>query len=320
MFDSVTWLITRKCEINCKCCNFRDSKIKEASTDEKLKAVRVLKGWDNPALFTCLLGGDVLCIKDLKDFLWRMNLTPALKYAFQTSASNYKRMEMVIRSIPNLSISVDPADFTDYDRCLRSYKGIFWAGYSRGVGSVQVDLHATMTLDRNNVRFAPAVVRLLSDLKIWSELTLVHWKKDNFDLVPSRRDALGFLPGDKNLLQEVSEELIEMKQEGYLVHSSERFLRDWSVHGVELDWKCDAPVNCVIDSDLSMRMCLHVPGGRVRKWSILDLADKQESWPNFLKDWQADQDEYCPKCFWDCQYELIRGNREFNDNWFSHKG
>jgi len=116
----------------------------------------------------------------------------------------------------------------------------------------------------------------------------------------------------------VAKELILMKRAGVKIHSTEKFLEKLVVHGPGLDWKCPKPVNAVIDADLSMRACLHLPGQRVRRWDAFTLIG-EETWKSFLEDWSADQQDLCPCCYWDCQYEVAEGDQDEVDAWFSHK-
>ena len=310
MFTNVTWLVTNKCGNKCKYCKFVGRR-KEAIADDKGKALSVLSNWPGASeRFIVLLGGDILWMDSLVPFVVDMNYRN-LPYGFQTSATDYDKMLEVLPFLRNLSISVDGV-VSDPDRVKKMMYGIFWAGRALDKG---IDVHATITVDPTNLLQVPGIVQILSSCGIWSEITFVHWKKSTFDLVPDRKAALQGLFYPEKDLKSVSKKLLLMKENGVLVHSSKKFLESWH-HVHELDWECTEPVSCVIDTDLSMRLCLHLPGRKVRKWSIFDLAEPS-SWSRFLKDWNSDATEFCMGCFWDCQFENSMADPR---EWFFHKG
>jgi len=324
MFETITWLVTNSCGMKCAYCNFRNRPIQEASIVAKKKVLQMMKMWPNSATrFICLLGGDIIYMNKNIDFVKSIN-DLGLIYGYQSSCADAKSMQEVLPLIRNLSISVDPMS-DDWSRYAKGMNGIFWAGRYSGLNKNN-DIHATITVDRENIKYVPRTVKILSDLGIWTEITAVHWKKGLFDLVPEKSISKGFDHNDIPMIQDIMGNLIEMKEKGgYKIHSSSKFLSLWEKHAVNLDWKCSQPSNCVVDADLSMRLCLHCPGKRVRKWSVLDLYHA-EKWSEFLEDWKKDQEECCPKCFWDCQLEI---DPTFNDSeniteatndWFSHKG
>ncbi len=321
MFETITWIVTNNCNLNCKYCNFAHRELEEATLEDKLKTLHLLKDWpESDKRFICLLGGDIIDMPGVNKFLIKLN-NLQFEYGFQTSASNYETMKYLTNhnQIKNLSISVDPIDMTDYSRSVKAFNGLYWAGYLKALNP-GIDIHATITVDRLNIEYVPRTVRILSGLGIWTEITAVHWAKNHFDLVPPKSISNGFMDSkeDRDKIDRMTTSLIEMKHSGYLIHTTEDILKHWKDYATNLNWKCNSPVNAVIDADLSMRLCLHVPGNRVRQWSVLDLLT-EEDWQAFLKDWKSDQEELCPKCFWDCQYEVMNQNMDEVHCWFNHK-
>jgi len=318
MFETITWLVTNKCGLKCQYCNFVGRPINEVGIDDKIKALEIFKSWpESEKRFICLLGGDIIYMDDIEKFANALNES-GLPYGFQTSCADYDTMYKIINkyNLKNLSISVDPFDMSDYSRTVKAINGLYWSGYAKAKDD-NIDVHATLTLDRDNIKNAPKTVKLLSKLGIWSEITSVHWHKTYFDLVPDKEITKGFRPEDRELLQDITNELIQMKKDGYRIHSTIDFLKTWKDYAVDLDWRCENPVNAMVDADLSMRSCLHLPGKRVRKWSLLDLT--HDKWNDFLEDWKMDQAEMCPNCFWDCQLEVEGQTMDEVQKWFDHE-
>lgn len=317
MFETITWLVTNRCALGCKYCNFKDRKVREASVEDKIEALKVFKEWkDSDKRFICLLGGDIACMEGQDKFLNELNSLD-LSYGYQTSGIIMNNMRQVLPYLKNLSISVDPVSEKDWSRFAKALLGIYWAGRLQGIRP-EADIHATITVDRENVRYVPMTAKILSQMGIWVEITMVHWKKSGFDLVPEKKVAKGFEKGDVPLLKSMVQDLLGLKRMHAKIHSTESFLKVIPKYAVDLDWKCPKPVNCVVDVDLSMRCCLHLPGKRVRRWKIFDLKTP-ESWYKFYQDWMKDQSELCPGCFWDCQLEVAGdANQEEVDKWFQH--
>ena len=317
-FQTITWIVTNECKFGCHYCKFANRDVAEASLEAKLGALDVMASWpDADKRFICLLGGDILFMPGVVDFVKKLNGL-GLPYGFQTSASDYELMEKVAPWLRNFSISVDPVPHGDMSRWKKGLWGIYWAGRLREQNQ-SIDVHATITVDRHNYRFVPDTVKMLSDMGIWVEITLVHWHKLRFDFVPAKVVVGGFEPDDVPGLLWMVDMLCDMKSKGAKVHSSVEFLSMIPKYAVELDWKCPKPVNLVLDVDLSVRECLHLPGKRVREYSVFDLKSGQ-GWEKFMGDWKKDQDELCPKCLWDCQYEAAVGSQDKVDGWFSHRG
>lgn len=316
MFEYITWLVTNRCGLGCKYCNWMAKRPKEATLEQKMQAVAIMSKWKKAQdRFCCLLGGDLLWMNGVQEFIQQCNAYH-IPYGFCSSCCDFKLMQTVSPFLKNISISCDPAPFDDFFRWKKSYAGAYWIGKLKQLNPA-IDAHATVTVDRANYKYLAQLIEVNTDLGIWTEVTMIHWHKSNFDLVPERSAVDSFTMVDKDELTLLAQKLCKMKNDGYLIHSSHSFLASIPQHAIELDWQCDRPCNLVLDSDLSCRLCLHVPGNRVRKWKIFDLADEHR-WQEFLEDWHKDQTELCPKCFWDCQFEGINASNAAT--WIEHKG
>lgn len=319
MFEAITWLVTNRCQLRCTNCSFAGREISESGIEALVHAVRVFASWPgNEKRFVCLLGGDIGTLPHPLTFLEALNFH-GLPYGWQTNCYPPANVRALIPHLKNLSLSIDSV-VIDHSNLTRMVNGLFSAGYARAINPA-IDIHATITIDASNLEHVHRTAHLLSDLGIWVELTFAHWRKPGFDLVPAR-DSSALSLEHAPLIRELSTKLLRLKRAGGLIHSSEEFLHAWSDPKLPIDlgWKCSGPANLVLDSDLSVRCCLHLPGKRVRTWTVWDLADT-DRWPAFLADWMADQEELCPRCFWDCQFEALnQQHKNGNPDWFAHQG
>jgi len=70
MFETITWLVTNQCGMGCQYCNFAHRKVEEASIEDKISVLNVIKQWpDSDKRFICLLGGDLLYMDGVVRFV-----------------------------------------------------------------------------------------------------------------------------------------------------------------------------------------------------------------------------------------------------------
>jgi len=128
-------------------------------------------------------------------------------------------------------------------------------------GKEMRDAEGCMTITRRNVEVIPELIKVMSEKRIWWHGDIVHWNRgQDYSKVETELDLDGLTfktPEDIAVLQRVIEEIISMKDGGYLIHPGKESLKAMVSMGPKLEWQCcqgssgfigmvTVDVNCVI--------------------------------------------------------------------------
>src|SRR5579872_2715842 len=104
------------------------------------------------------------------------------------------------------------------------------------------DIEGCQTITLKNVKAIPELVRVLTDKGCWWHGDIVHWNRGQpYSKVEPLLDLKGLVfetDEDIALLRSVIEELIRMKDQGFLIHPSKVTLQDVINFGPKLTWQC----------------------------------------------------------------------------------
>lgn len=300
-----TILITRKCNMRCSYCRVRKEKPKnELSTKQWLKVFDILKKLK--VGFNVILGGEPTMLNDGLCKIVRYCNKNQIPYAVSTNSvvSRILRDKLLNSRIKNWSISFDTVDtrdtVIDTDVFVKSSVGFQNLLYMKNAGVP--DLHATITVTKKNLHEVPGMVSFLSKMGVWAEITAIHFSKGKgYDLFPKKEEIkeLCFTKDDQKHINTIIEVLKRMKKdEKYMIHNDIEYFDAFKKYAIDLDWKCSKLFSLCIDSDGTMRTCLHYNGKHCKKFSIFDLED-EEKLKEFEKAWKKDR-LTCKNCFWDC--------------------
>jgi len=299
---SLTILPTRKCNLNCSYCNIHDQHFpNELSWDQWVVYLKKLTKQIPSICFTVMLGGDVTTWGD--DLVKFVGATAGMPLGFTSNGllltEDYLK-ELKKNGLDSVSVSLDTLkNRKDTNENIKSQRTIQLLPLLNKLGFK--DLHCTVTVDNTNLEEVPAIIRYLTGMKTYAEITpMLFGKSKAYDYTSSYealKDRL-FTFADQDRVDRVMAEVIRMKNEGYLIHNTDEFLRRWSYLGVEQNWMCEYPTGLTADADGSMRLCLQIKGDRVTKHNIGSL-----DFEAFLKDWKLDYKEMCRGCFWNCAWE-----------------
>jgi len=300
-----TILPTRKCNLNCSYCKIKNPKNfhKELNWAEWVICLKKLNEQIDSLCFTVLLGGDVTTWgEDLVKFAAAMSGT-SIPYGFTTNGlllteEYLKKLKKY--GLDSVSVSLDTLKTReDGNENVKSQKTIQLLPLLNKLGFKE--LHCTITVDNTNLVEVPSIIKYLTSQNTYSEITpMLFGKHSVYDYTSdyeTLKDRL-FTEKDKGRIDHTMAEVVRMKKEGYLIHNTDNYLLSWSQWGVKQQWKCNYPVNIVVDADGSMRLCLQIKGNRVARHYVGNLDFKE-----FLKDWYKDYNEYCRGCYWNCAYE-----------------
>lgn len=328
---TITWIPTRRCNLSCSYCKFRDNTAKELSEDKIHRIIDIFNK-HLPDRFICILGGDVSVWKGkrLENFVEHLKNS---HYGLQTNgvliSSDYLRI-LEKAGLKNLSLSLDPASCGD--RFEKEYAAERLVHIAKSVGIE--DVHVTLTLDRRNYSDVLDVVELIDVCGAWAEITpyiagtTKHYDFGRYDM------DLAFTKKDLFGLKIIMERLKIMKRSGVRIHTTEEYLDKFAENVCVMPkykFRCSGMVNLVVDSDGSLRPCLHIRGDKIRKINILDFENVEKiHWNEIIQNqWFDDVQKQCRGCFWDCQAELnwiYNKNYKLGEtavmakvnNWFNH--
>ena len=321
---SLTILPTRKCNLSCSYCKIHNQNFpNELGWEQWVIHLKRLNEKIPSIGFTILLGGDITTWGDDLPKFTKAMTEAGLSFAFTTNGvlldeTFLKKLKETAAT--SVSVSLDTlksrADSCENNKSLATMALL---PMMNRLGFK--DLHCTVTVDSTNLEEVPAIIRYLTSQKTYAEITpMLFGKSAAYDYTSSFEDLKDrlFTREDKDRIEKVMNEIIQMKREGYLIHNTDDFLLCWPAYGIRQQWKCKYPMGLVADADGSMRLCLQIKGNRVTKHNIGSL-----DFDKFLEDWKLDYKEHCSGCYWNCSYESKyvyekTGSIEMVEKYYSH--
>lgn len=322
---ALTVIPLRRC--NLKCCYCQISKVKkdELKWYQWVDVIQFLCEKFPTVCFVCLLGGEItLWGKDFFRFVKLMN--ERVKVFWNFTSNGIVINERWLRKLKScgmdtLSLSYDGKGLQDEGQRKKSQKVLDLLKIIKKLKFVEP--HITITVDKENIFQLPSIVEFFTQEGFWLEVTpLIFGKTNHYDYAASFNLLEWRFEVSKSILEKVFNKLIEMKEKGFYIHNTKEYLRQFPNYFHLQDWQCEYPVNLVVDCDGTMRLCLHIPGEKVRKYDIFE--NREFDFNQFLKDWKRDFYLYCRGCFWNCQYEPLyiycrTGSLEEVKDYFRHR-
>jgi len=311
-------LWTRKCNLNCSYC----AMVTGAANSRSLVDWKV--GLDNLKLLNCKFLG-VYGAEPLADF---SKLPQVVGYAEHiginttiiTSGAVPKFKEklnlLYAHGATSLSMSYDMEPF-EKASAMKSNLAIANLQYFQSLGLNVRDVAAIVTLTCTNFNALPETIRHFSDLGIWVFFDFIH---------PFRRQpgtkCRGYGKGlmfdsyeDLLNLDHVLKEVLYLKEQGYLVHTSKEFIATISEKNYKIlrkySWNCGKadcfPSWVTIDCDGEVKYCDDFHIQRERKFDMTTLANEWEAFASHGKEMV----KKCPGCGWNTHIDshLVKENK-----------
>lgn len=301
----VTTLPTRACNLRCHYCKIVKPFPKLKYEEMKDAYLKVHMKYD--LTLWCILGGDVTTfgrerLVDLTTFFERNGVF----YAYVSNSlllDDEWADDLMEAGLSNWTVSLDSLGaIKDPDRNEKAQGALKAIDLFKARGLE--DIHCTVTLDRQNFRQAPAMVQWLSQNDIWAEITPIHYaKNEHYDFAsrPEEMPEYVFRPEDAKDIENVMRVLVDMKDNGYLVHNMDAYLLAWPEYVIDLSWQCSNMWNMTIDSDGALRPCLHLHGNKTREINAAEIDVITHD--TIMDAFRQDQQDQCEGCLWNCQWE-----------------
>ena len=319
-------LLTQRCNLKCSYChlvqNYKNKPNEYPDVQEYAKNELSAIGWikifkrllqNNPQMFFILYGGEPFLYPEINEIVqWFHDNDVAYTIITNNTDSVQDKIKLLhkqVGTIKGLSSSVDPIIY-DYsqqgtDRFEKCFAGLQRLIKLKKDGIVD-DVVAEITADKGNINDLPALVKNLSDNGIWSDITTIdHKGNEYYDFAADAGDDLLLSGAD-----------VDTAFTAILSHP------DWLVHTRPILRKIqkDLPHNikCYIHSDIHnvtidptghFRLCLRIRGVDTPLLSLdTVIAEDGILKDNFSIALGKDFNKYCEGCGWPC----IVASKEFS--------
>jgi len=301
-------LWTRKCNLNCVYCGMK--KERERISIEKWK-----EGIDNLKRLKCRFMA-IYGAEPLFDF---EGLPEFIKYATEQGIlttvitngtipdSKEKIRKLYDNGLRSLTVSYDGEDI-DYDLSvgLKAKKGLELALWFRDNFQDLRDTALIMTATTKNFFKLPRIIKAVAEKNLWVFFDFIH--NDRGQYGTKCRDSeitrgLMFSQKDIPLIRTTIKELMELKRNGYFVHTSWDFLNMIYKNPFILlryAWHCalseEFPAWLSIDCNGEVYACDDFQvKNRKKVFYVWEIADRYEEFAEYWKNRTLVQ---CPGCVW----------------------
>jgi len=304
-------LWTRKCPLKCEYCAMADGRKNTVS----------LKNWvigfDNLKTLGCSFAA-FYGAEPLEDF---KKLPSVIQYAESigihttvitssvTSSLEEKLKTLYDYGLRSITTSFDEVS-DDKSSQIKSSKALETIEMFRSFGPIR-DSAVVVTLTRANYKNLPSIVTKMTGEGIWTFFDFIHPDRGQpGSKVKNANPDLLFGAEDLKPLLEVLQKCLELKDKGYLFHTSKEFVDMVKLvfsyasmyhvpNSVYRMWNCARhkcfPSWVTVDCDGIVYPCDDFQPKTVLNVPIWELAS---SWHDFSKSWKASVLAECPGCLW----------------------
>jgi MoaA/NifB/PqqE/SkfB family radical SAM enzyme len=301
--------LTRRCNLRCGYCGVIHTRFpRELSHEEWVRALRIL---DHLGVRRVTFsGGEPTLVPELPDLL-RFARDQTSLACFLVSNSTFPDADVAVyveSGLKGYFSSIDTLSGATVDESSRTKSAAAWPKLrlfrEAGLPLVGVNL----LIHHGNLEEVPAIIDRLTAMGVSVHPVILHWGPGLHWQNRATDSPMKLLPFDAPRVRALSERLTRMKQEGYLIDSSENFLADVAEHAISLDWHCHPyPRKLRVDADGAVACCQDVRGRVADRYRIFDFEDPG-LWKRFLRDW-GDDSRACPGCFYTDIYEAHQPQR-----------
>lgn len=299
MIHIVTWLLTRRCNLNCGYCDISNCRKDELKTGDVLDILVRLKH-HNSDVFIIFMGGEPFLRKDLHEIIKFCN-DISIKYTIISNSSPelQKEREKLFNftEVSGYTASIDPNILDVKSTSHEYFKSKNGLKVLHEINGIVKDRVAEITISKNNIHNLYNLVKRLTCLDIISDITWLDVSKNkfyDFSKIKSYENLLN--------IQDVLSEMDKIFDDKYLkIHMKDELLPK-IIKGLpsNLDCKIEKNIhNITIDSDGIVRLCLRISGKKIRPISYY-LSKKGELSEILHYELIKNKRMLCRKCNWTC--------------------
>jgi len=329
----VSWLLTRRCNLHCSYCrisrnykkfpqaypNLKHYEQDEMKTEDIIEALKKLKQHNSNA-FHIFYGGEPLLRTDLPQIINFCN-KEEINYTIITNNSDEVQGaidDLFLKTdyVTGLTSSVDPIIVSGENITTDQYKKSVKAleRFTK-LRSVIKDLVAEITVDRDSINCLYDLVKMLTDLGVNSDITVIDIAKSDFydfSNVTDKNILVPKSPQVYEIFHKIIDDKLDVHMKGILLDKIYEILPS------ELDCKIEKDVhNLTVDADGSIRLCLRIRGIFTPAHFNIEnfVLDSGELHPGLKLSLARDKRMSCRNCNWSCiiMSQIISHTESYND-------
>lgn len=311
-------LLTQRCNLECEYChlvqNYKHKPPEYPDVQEYAKGELKAEEWinifkrlikNNPEMFFILYGGEPFLYPEINTIVqWFHDNGIAYTIITNNTDAVQDKIQSLydqVGQIRGLSSSVDPILY-DYSKQGTDRFEKCFAGLQRLVqikkDGIADDVVAEITADKGNINDLPALVKNLSHHGIWSDITCIDHKGNNYyDFAADAGDDLLLTGADVDTAFTAI-----LSHPEWLVHTRPilRIVQKNLPHNIKCYLHNDVH-NVTIDPTGHFRLCLRIRGVESPILLLDDVIDKDGRVQyKFATALGKDFNKYCEGCNWPC--------------------
>lgn len=314
------FILTRKCNLHCDYCrisgdiNYIVKPREYPDGKDYFKNEKDVSFWisisdklyeQNKDVFIILYGGEPLLYPDL-DKLVKHLKDKEIAYTIISNCTEEVQPKIIelfnkVGKLKGFTASVDPGFWlleTD-DEAKKSRAGVDFLKKVIELG-ISDDPVAEITVDNNNIQYLVESVKLLDEMGICSDITVLCPARTNYyDFSSITNESLLVNPDMRT--KEIFHKLINSD---YNIHMKKTLLPEiFKILPAELF--CEMPKNLdniTIDADGKLRLCLRIRGRGVPSFSAEEFfSEDSKTKDEVLESYRLDYSTLCNGCSWTCK-------------------
>jgi len=311
-------LLTRICNLKCEYCDIvkdyenipsvykKINEYKTLSSSRWIDIIKLLK-LNNPDIFFILYGGEPFLYPGLSDIIKYCNNN---NVNYTIISNNTEKIQPIIEKVlkecgefKGFTASVDPVlSRSENNDIIKKSKSGFDNLVKYKKSGQAKDVVAEITITKDNIKYVYDTVKALSDNDIWSSITVVDIKKNeyyDFSAVTNEDQCLHHGLEEYETINKIYRDA----QCGILkIHIPEVLNELYQI--LPYDYRCTLAKdvhNITIDADGTLRTCLRIKGIKTPANDIFDYFDKDGNVEQLLlNNLSNDIEKLCEGCNWTC--------------------
>lgn len=313
----VEWMVTKKCNLRCEYCVVPNYPVEELSFDRKKEVLDILKRFKVGTIL--MYGGEVTQLgRELIDLLKYANSLDQFCVVLTNGIrlnTDKKYFEELAEVTKNLTVSVDWLP-ENADKADTVKTAIGWKVITSDIAKNIPDRVVGATMYRQNALEIPKIVRRATSEGIWTALCVLNVGKKGFRFSGPCSD-IKFNPEDQKVLNDVCDELIDMKKSGkYLIHEEINVFRAWKQWGIPQNFHCTKFTGFAIDADGRVPCCKDWYGDNPK--TIFDIENDQKGFLEWLDNnvWDCKGCCWTPTILMESYDSLEEGNKKLSHGFY----